>query len=817
MAAIDQYIERIPNHELQEQIKDEVARLTKKKRFGLVYENHLPDNVIMPEVTIRRGMKVTLRGNTPNDVYEVQEIEGDNAVCRHLVSFADKIFPLGDLVAVAQRGDVIYPYLKPMDSVENAPDSDLWHTLIEADNYHALQTLAYLYPGMVDCIYIDPPYNKPDSHDWKYNCDYVDGTDAYRHSKWLSMMEARLKIAKKLLNPNGSVLLVTIDELEYNHLGCLLEQMFPEAQIQMVTTVISGKGVSRTGQFSRVEEYIYTVTLGKMPVLLLEKTMLLDSERINSKSANAIDFLGFRRRNKGNFRTSRPNQFYPVVVNNNTGQIEYIGDVVTPEINREDVAIKDGCTGIWPLDPFGNEKIWSLVPDSARKLLSKGCLKVDNWNKETKTGSVKYLAAGMVDEIEKGIILVDKRDLYGNIVSGHYANVEDDTARPRKVWVDSTHNASTYGTLLLKKIIGEKRFDFPKSLYAVHDTIRFFVANKPNALILDFFAGSGTTLHAVNLLNKEDGGHRRCIMVTNNEIGEPKEKELRPQGIRPGDEEWEKWGIARYVNWPRTKCSILGEDVNGKPIVGDYITSQTETKLTDRKFTQINFLTAEATKKQKKALVTLINKQKDVKLPTMSDDVPFLMSEDDSYNASILFDTNEAEAWMEALDGNSHITHFYIVAEKDADFKRIKAEVSEVMGQIEETIPVKMPMSDGFKANAAFFKLGFLDKRSVARGRQLQELLPLLWMKAGAIGKCPESITDDYAILPDNRMAILTDEAFFVRFKEDISQHPEIKVVYLITDSQNAYLAMTNELKGKKTFQLYRDYLDNFRINYATK
>lgn len=817
MAAIDQYIERIPNTELQEQIREEVARLTKKKRFGLVYENHLPDNVLMPEVTIRRGTKVALRGNTPNDVYEVQDIEKDNAVCRNLASLEDKTFLLDDLVAVAQRGDVIYPYLKPMDSVENAPDSDLWHTLIEADNYHALQTLTYLYPGMVDCIYIDPPYNKPDSHDWKYNCDYVDGTDAYRHSKWLSMMEARLKIAKKLLNPNGSVLLVTIDELEYNHLGCLLEQMFPEAQIQMVTTVISGKGVSRTGQFSRVEEYIYTVTLGKMPVLLLEKTMLLDSERINSKSANAIDFLGFRRRNKGNFRTSRPNQFYPVVVNNNTGQIEYIGDVVTPEINREDVAIKDGCTGIWPLDPFGNEKIWSLVPDSARKLLSKGCLKVDNWNKETKTGSVKYLAAGMVDEIEKGIILVDKRDLYGNIVSGHYANVEDDTARPRKVWVDSTHNASTYGTLLLKKIIGEKRFDFPKSLYAVHDTIRFFVANKPNALILDFFAGSGTTLHAVNLLNKEDGGHRRCIMVTNNEIGEPKEKELRPQGIRPGDEEWEKWGIARYVNWPRTKCSILGEDVNGKPIVGDYITSQTETKLTDRKFTQINFLTAEATKKQKKALVTLINKQKDVKLPTMSDDVPFLMSEDDSYNASILFDTNEAEAWMEALDGNSHITHFYIVAEKDADFKRIKAEVSEVMGQIEETIPVKMPMSDGFKANAAFFKLGFLDKRSVARGRQLQELLPLLWMKAGAIGKCPESITDDYAILPDNRMAILTDEAFFVRFKEDISQHPEIKVVYLITDSQNAYLAMTNELKGKKTFQLYRDYLDNFRINYATK
>lgn len=262
MAAIDQYIERIPNTELQEQIREEVARLTKKKRFGLVYENHLPDNVLMPEVTIRRGTKVTLRGNTPNDVYEVQDIEKDNAVCRNLASLEDKTFLLDDLVAVAQRGDVIYPYLKPMDSVENAPDSDLWHTLIEADNYHALQTLTYLYPGMVDCIYIDPPYNKPDSHDWKYNCDYVDGTDAYRHSKWLSMMEARLKIAKKLLNPNDSVLIVTIDELEYHHLGCLLEQMFPEARIQMVSSVINPAGVSIKDGFSRTNEFLYFVKLG---------------------------------------------------------------------------------------------------------------------------------------------------------------------------------------------------------------------------------------------------------------------------------------------------------------------------------------------------------------------------------------------------------------------------------------------------------------------------------------------------------------------------------------------------------------------------
>ena len=825
MAAIDQYIERISNTELQEQIREEVARLTKKKRFGLVYENHLPDNVIMPEVTIRRGTKVALRGKTPNDVYEVQDIENNNAVCRNLASLEDNTFLLEDLVAVAQRGDVIYPYLKPMDSVENAPDSDLWHTLIEADNYHALQTLTYLYPGMVDCIYIDPPYNKPDSHDWKYNCDYVDGTDAYRHSKWLSMMEARLKIAKKLLNPNDSVLIVTIDELEYHHLGCLLEQMFPEARIQMVDSIINRKGVSHKGkrgnskreqkvQFSRVSEFIYFVMFGDFSINKQTCNMLDNQNTISKDKNRNIQWLSMLRRGSAARRQDKEKHFYPIFVNPQTATIEKVGDYLPLSVDRNSVNVPNGLVAVWPLRKNGDEGRWQCKKETFEKYLSLGWAKLGSYDKKQDRWAINYLNEGILEEIEKGSITIEGKDNKGALILTRTENKE---VEPKSVWNQVLHNASEYGTSLLQLIIGTDRFDYPKSLYAVRDTLRLCLLNKPNALILDFFAGSGTTLHAVNLLNKEDGGHRRCIMVTNNEIGEPKEKELRPQGIRPGDEEWEKWGIARYVNWPRTKCSILGVDVNGKPIVGDYITSLTETKLTDRKFTQINFLTADATKKQKKALVTLINKQKDVKLPTMSDDGPFLVSEDDSNNASILFDTNETEAWMEALDGNSHITNFYIVAEKDADFKRIKAEVSEMMGQIEETIPVKMPMSDGFKANAAFFKLSFLDKRSVARGRQLQELLPLLWMKAGAIGKCPKCFTGDYAILSENRMAILTDEAFFVRFKEDISQHSEIKVVYLITDSQSAYLTMTNELKGMKTYQLYRDYLDNFRINYATK
>ncbi|MBO4663551.1 MAG: site-specific DNA-methyltransferase [Bacteroidaceae bacterium] len=739
-------------------------------------------------------------------------IDTRTAVCRHLVTLEDEVFPLVDLVAVAQRGDVIYPYLKPIDSVQNAPDSDLWHTLIDADNYHALQLLAYLYPGMVDCIYIDPPYNKPDSHDWKYNCDYVDGTDAYRHSKWLAMIEARLRIAKKLLNPKDSVLIVTIDELEYHHLGCLLEQMFPEARIQMVSLMMNPGGVSRHGEFSRTDEYVFFVKIGisSPSPLLLDKDWL---GGVKNTSKNKLHWDSLMRTGTSLLRSDAPRCFYPIYVSSDGKRFLGAGDPLELNEDRSNITPPAGSIAIFPIHLDGTEGNWQYSKEHLLKIQKKGYVKL---GRLTPRGmAISYLKSGNQEKVENGTFEIIGRREDGSII------VNDSDYNPSYIpgtqWMISLHDATRNGSNLLRSILDNKRFSFPKSLYAVHDTIRFFVANKPNALVLDFFAGSGTTLHAVNLLNKEDGGNRRCIMVTNNEIGEPKEKELSKKGIKPGDEEWEKWGIARYVNWPRTKCSILGVDVNNKPIEGEYITSLTETKTTDRKFTQINYMAEGATLRQKKALVTLINKQKDVKLPAMKEDVPFLVSEENDCNASILFDINEEEAWMEALDGNSHITTFYIVAEKDAEFKAIKTHVSDLMGQIEEPVPVKISMKDGFKANAAFFKLGFLDKRSVARGRQLTELLPVLWMKAGAKGECPTELKGNYAILSDNKMAILKDEKYFPRFREEMKQHSEIEVVYLITDSSNAYLSMIEELKGVKTYQLYRDYLENFRINYATK
>jgi adenine-specific DNA-methyltransferase len=123
---------------------------------------------------------------------------------------------------------------------------------------------------------------------------------------------------------------------------------------------------------------------------------------------------------------------------------------------------------------------------------------------------------------------------------------------------------------LIKAVLGGRRFPYPKSLYAVEDALRFFVNGKSNAVILDFFTGSGTTAHAVMRLNKQDGGRRQSISVTNNEVGADEQKDLREQGLRPGDANWERFGVCDYITKPRVQAAITGKTPDAKPISGDY-------------------------------------------------------------------------------------------------------------------------------------------------------------------------------------------------------------------------------------------------------
>ena len=443
-----------------------------------------------------------------------------------------------------------------------------WNFIIEGDNLQALYLLEKTHKGKVDCIYIDPPYNTG-AKDWKYNNDYVDGNDVYRHSKWLSMMNVRLQTAKKLLNPENSVLICTIDEKEYTRLGCLLEELFPAAKIQMISTAIKPSGSTRETQFSRVNEYIYFVLIGNAYPQNGYVDMLYDNP--DDLSESSVTWQGLRRRGSDGWkRSNSPGGFYPIYIENDTNKLHSVGDAIPLNQDRNSLVPPNGAWCAWPLDPHGREGRWQIKPERLREQLAEGTAFLSKTDKQKGTCSIKYLKDGDRNRVLSGEFLIKGKDPQTGaliIVSKKIAN-----RRPKTMWVMKSHDASAYGTALLSKLIGAQKFSFPKSMYAVRDAMQFFIVDKPEAIVLDFFAGSGTTLHAVNLMNAEDGGNRRCIMVTNNEVSVEEAKKLTQQGYKPGDPEWEALGIAKYVTWPRSVCSIEGKDINGYPLKGEYIT-----------------------------------------------------------------------------------------------------------------------------------------------------------------------------------------------------------------------------------------------------
>lgn len=437
-----------------------------------------------------------------------------------------------------------------------------YNFIIEGDNLQALYLLEKTHREKIDCIYIDPPYNTG-AKDWKYNNHYVDSNDNYRHSKWLSMMKTRLLIAKRLLNPNDSVLICTIDEKEFLHLGCLLEEIFPSAKIQMISSIVNHGTIARNNEFNRSNEYIFFVMIGNYNIVPLEESK-------NFGEGDTVNWRTLRRTNAKNVRAATKKQFYAIYVNKETKKIEKIGEPLPLSIKAEDVPSYGDCITVLPIREDGTEMMWGLIPEQLQVRLEKGYVKVCGYtpNKPQKY-SLQYLASGTIEDIENGKITVNGYSNDGSIIATYSKRR---MVMPKTQWDIQTHDARDYGTYMIKKIFLSQKFDFPKSLYAVHDCLRFFVANKPKAKIIDFFAGSGTTLHAVNLLNAEDNGKRSCIMVTNNEVSSEEAKILTEKGHKPGDKEWEKHGIASGVTWPRSYCSINGIDINGDPIKGEYIT-----------------------------------------------------------------------------------------------------------------------------------------------------------------------------------------------------------------------------------------------------
>ncbi len=359
------------------------------------------------------------------------------------------------------------PVLKEVKGKEiiTEPDKPI-NILIEGDNYHALSVLNYTHQGKIDVIYIDPPYNTG-AKDWKYSNDYVDINDTYRHSKWLSMMSKRLRLAKNLLKDDG-VLICAIDENELNRIGLLLEDLFGNCEIHCITIVHNPRGV-QGNNFSYTHEYAYFV---------FQKGLKI----VGPRKIKEDDIYWSNLRNWGgeSLRTDAKNCFYPIIVEKDN--IVGFGDVPEDDFHPEKQTIVKGSKHyVYPIDVKGTERKWRYARQS-------------------------------VEEV-KEYLRTQKRN------GGYEIEIGKDFGTVKTVWQDRRYDANEYGTKIVRALVPETDFDFPKSIWNTYDCIAPILYQKKNATILDFFAGSGTTAHAVMILNKEDGqeGHRKFILCTNNE------------------------------------------------------------------------------------------------------------------------------------------------------------------------------------------------------------------------------------------------------------------------------------------------------------
>lgn len=567
----------------------EFRALSSRLSFGLNFERHRPEAVELPQRPVRRGDKVRIlppRGSAAKGdrrlwLVESLHKEKKTAELRILDATepATQTVAMNDLVVVAEFRDIIYPGLVSTGKVLRGGDKP-WHTVINAENYHALKALTWTHRGKIDAIYIDPPYNTG-AKDWKYNNDYVEGDDLYRHSKWLAMMERRLLIAQELLNPAGSVLIVTIDEKEYLRLGLLLEQVFPEAKMRMVSTLINPKGVGVNEGFKRVDEYVFimrfgtqTVTpsispaLGSRPTDHVNKSVKDEDADDSEPTKIGLDWQTARRRDLQSVRKTRPGQFYPIYVNTRTGQIEAIGDPIPHEQDRHSAQSRPGCVAVFPVREDGTEMNWSVTASTFLDRWSKGYARAGRAQPgNPQQYIIQYLKSGPIQDIQEGRAVIEGRNADGSVIA--YYDAPGAKAPPTQ-WNLRSHNAEHYGTKTLRALTLGRKFPFPKSLYAVEDVLRLFLLNKPASVTLDFFSGSGTTAHAIMRLNKQDGGQRQCISITNNEVGADEQKALRENGLRPGDAEWDRWGICDYITKPRVQAAITGKTHDGEPIKGEY-------------------------------------------------------------------------------------------------------------------------------------------------------------------------------------------------------------------------------------------------------
>lgn len=362
------------------------------------------------------------------------------------------------------------PVLKEVKNRKIFNDNTLANNLlIEGDNYHALSVLNYTHKGKIDVIYIDPPYNTG-ATTWRYNNDYVDKDDSYRHSKFLSFIKNRIDLAKNLLKEDG-YFICAIDHNELFTLGLIFDDVFGEDnRLGLVTVLHNPKGRNFTKYFSANSEYMLVYSKNNKfaefnDVAIDEEVMAtFDKQDSNGKRYRLEPFMRCRTET---LRVNKPDFFYPIYTDKELKNIS-----LNP--------IKGGMT-LLPISNDGREFSWINLPETFQEKSSSS----DDFVIEYVDGRYQLFRKFYESQIYKN------------------------------VWTNKKYFSEFNGTNLVKDILGDKIFDYPKSLYLLEDILKILSSKK--AIIIDFFAGSGTTGHAVLELNKQDGGDRKFILCTNNE------------------------------------------------------------------------------------------------------------------------------------------------------------------------------------------------------------------------------------------------------------------------------------------------------------
>ena len=431
---------------------------------------------------------------------------------------------IGKEKVINHHQDVPFKILEPQygfsDGVEQPETTNSGNKIIHGDNLEALKSLLPEYEGKIKCIYIDPPYNTGNEN-WVYNDNLnhpklkkwlgeivgKEGEDLTRHDKWLCMMYPRIKLLNKLLHRDGN-LVISLSHHELASFTLLCKEIFADRQI--VTITVQTSGGKPSGGFNYVHEYLIFI----VPIDFDPNSLSF----AGGKSRSPFEGLTLATFNK----VQRPNQTYPIYVNKSTGKLDGVGKSLNQRIkeglytgNTEDFEFDyneapENCACIWPVTSKGDDCVWRLISDRLISDWEKGYIKISPNNSKNNKNlySIQYLPEGVIKKIKKGELEVINNN--SDVLTLDFGENKTEGSQIPTIWNEKSFH-TVNGTKLLNEIFQTKTFSYPKPLELIEETIRSI--SNVDDIILDSFAGSGTTAHAVLNLNKLDNGNRKFILI----------------------------------------------------------------------------------------------------------------------------------------------------------------------------------------------------------------------------------------------------------------------------------------------------------------